>query len=506
MRWTAWTPITALSSGLVTYAGGVVGKSFQFGNGFNLGYVRVPASSNLNVGLGPGFTIEAWVSPGSCDQVGPLRARRNSSGGIAGNLTQGVSLSIARITSFPPVPPFPTSSTVWQANLVDTQGVSHIIRSPADLATLGVWQHIALTYDKAAGTAVLYFNGNPVTQTNLGSFTPQTAADLNMGYQPASPIPELFPTSALDEVSLYARALNPAEIRAIMLSRGTGKSKDPPVIVSAPAGLRANVGAMATLSVTASGNPILKYQWRRDGVALAGATRATLVLTNIQFAQAGTYSVRVTNAFGVVVSSNAVLTVNRLPVADASATQPLAIAPLHCDAKVALDGSRSFDPDGNPLQYTWFKTGAAVPLATGMVAVVSLPPGMNTLALTVDDGLATNTQVFTVEVLTLTGAVERLIALVNSQAPKPQPLIATLSAALASINRDAPTPAINQLEAFQNKTRAQVAPSDPGLAGRLIQSAEAAGSHPQRRLFLGPPARPDRQAPPPGRRQATAGV
>jgi hypothetical protein len=257
-----------------------------------------------------------------------------------------------------------------------------------------------------------------------------------------------------------------------MLSRGTGKSKDPPVIVSAPTGLRANVGAMATLSVTASGNPILKYQWRQDGVALAGATRATLVLTNIQYAQAGTYSVRVTNAFGVVVSSNAVLTVNRLPVADASATQPLAIAPLHCDAKVALDGSRSFDPDGNPLQYTWFKTGAAVPLATGMVAVASLPPGVSLLTLMVDDGLATNSQSFTIEVLTLAQAVERLITLVNLQAPRPHPLVASLTATLASINRDAPTPAINQLQAFQNKTHAQVAPSDPTLAQPFIQTAQ----------------------------------
>jgi hypothetical protein len=370
------------------------------------------------------------------------------------------------------VPPIPTSSTVWQANLVDTQGVSHIIRSPADLATLGAWQHVALTYDKAAGTAVLYFNGNPVTQTNLGSFTPQTAADLNLGYQPASPIPELLPTSALDEVSLYARALSPAEIRTIMLARGTGKSKDPPVVISAPAGLRANVGGTATFSVTASGNPILKYQWRRDGVALPGATRATLVLTNIQFAQAGTYFVRVTNAFGVALSSNAVLMVNRLPIADASATQPLAIAPLHCDATVALDGSRSSDPDGDPLHFFWFKAGAAVPLATGMVAVVTLPPGVNPLMLVVDDGLATNSQSFTVEVLTLAQAVERLIAFVNLQAPKPHPLVASLSAALASINRDAPTPAINQLEAFQNKTRAQVAPSDPALAQTFIRTAQ----------------------------------
>ncbi len=331
---------------------------------------------------------------------------------------------------------------------------------------------MAFTYDKASGSAVLYFNGNPVTRTNLGSFTPQTAADLYLGNSATATDPLRLTSGTLDEVSLYARALSPAEIRAIMLSRGTGKSKDPPVLLYNPAGLRANAGGTATFTVTAGGNPILKYQWRRNGVSLPGTTRSTLVLTNLQPAQAGTYSVRITNAFGIALSSNALLTLNRPPVADASATQPQAIAPLHCDATVALDGSRSSDPDGDALHFFWFKAGAAVPLATGMVAVVTLPAGVNPLTLVVDDGLATNSQSFTVEVLTLAQGVERLIALVNAQAPRPQPLVASLSAALRAINRSSATPAINELQAFQHKTRAQVAPADPALAQTFIQAAQ----------------------------------
>ena len=34
-----------------------------------------------------------------------------------------------------------------------------------------VWQHVAVTYDKASGLAALYANGSAVTTTNLGSFT-----------------------------------------------------------------------------------------------------------------------------------------------------------------------------------------------------------------------------------------------------------------------------------------------------------------------------------------------
>lgn len=45
--------------GSVAYADGEVGKAFQSRGG----YVRIPAASNLNLGLGPGLTLEAWISP-----------------------------------------------------------------------------------------------------------------------------------------------------------------------------------------------------------------------------------------------------------------------------------------------------------------------------------------------------------------------------------------------------------------------------------------------------------
>ena len=247
----------------------------------------------------------------------------------------------------------------------------------------------------------------------------------------------------------------------------------PPFISLQPESRAVNEGGAVTFTVAVNpAAPSPRYQWRWNGTNIAGATAVSLALDNVQGSNAGAYSVRITNQFGAITSSNALLTVNRLPVADASATQPLVIAPLHCDATVALDGSRSSDPDGDPLHFSWFKAGAAAPLATGMVAVVSLPPGVYPLTLVVDDGLGTNSQSFTVGVLSLAEAVEHLIALVNLQAPKPHPLATSLSAALASINRNAPTPAINQLEAFQNKTRAQVAPSNPALAQTFIRTAQ----------------------------------
>jgi hypothetical protein len=62
-------------------------------------------------------------------------------------------------------------------------------------------------------------------------------------------------------------------------------------------------------TVIASGSAPLSYQWQFNSNDLAGATDATLTLTNTQPDQAGSYSVVVTNVAGTAISSNAVLRV-----------------------------------------------------------------------------------------------------------------------------------------------------------------------------------------------------
>jgi hypothetical protein len=70
-------------------------------------------------------------------------------------------------------------------------------------------------------------------------------------------------------------------------------------------------------------------------------------------------------------------------------------------------------------------------------------------------------------------ALQRLIGVLDdSGLAHPRPLEATLQAALAAIQRGNSTAAINQLHAFQNKVRAQVAPSYPALAASFIQAAQ----------------------------------
>jgi uncharacterized delta-60 repeat protein len=82
-----------------------------------------------------------------------------------------------------------------------------------------------------------------------------------------------------------------------------------PAITGQPADQTAFTGQSATFSVQAAGTTPLSYQWRKGGVGLSGETLASLTLNNLQLSDAANYDVIVTNGFGAVTSSVAVLTV-----------------------------------------------------------------------------------------------------------------------------------------------------------------------------------------------------
>ena len=78
-----------------------------------------------------------------------------------------------------------------------------------------------------------------------------------------------------------------------------------PVITNQPSPRVVSAGGSFTLSVGVSGTGPLQYQWRRNGVLLAGATNATLEISHTSLAQAGRYDVVVTGPEGTVVSAAA---------------------------------------------------------------------------------------------------------------------------------------------------------------------------------------------------------
>jgi alpha-tubulin suppressor-like RCC1 family protein len=83
----------------------------------------------------------------------------------------------------------------------------------------------------------------------------------------------------------------------------------PPSLEPLPETTSAAVGADVTLAVDASGTPPLRYQWRKNGVNIPGATNATLTITNVQVSDGGSYSVVVANIAGAVTSDPTLLIV-----------------------------------------------------------------------------------------------------------------------------------------------------------------------------------------------------
>src|SRR5206468_2164382 len=84
----------------------------------------------------------------------------------------------------------------------------------------------------------------------------------------------------------------------------------PPMILSDPTSQLVTNGGFVVLSVSAEGDEPLSYQWYfNETNSVAEATNAMLALSNVTPAQAGSYVVTVSNAYGSVTSALAQLTV-----------------------------------------------------------------------------------------------------------------------------------------------------------------------------------------------------
>lgn len=138
----------------------------------------------------------------------------------------------------------------------------------------------------------------------------------------------------------------------------------PPTISQQPTGGTFNPGETGTLGVTAIGSPTLKYQWRKEGVAITGATNSMLTLSSIQPAQEGYYTVVVTNAYGAVTSSVTAVTVRQIPVITTQLTNKTINQGQTLTLTIAVTGR-------SPFTYVWKKDSMTLPSAT--TATLSIP-------------------------------------------------------------------------------------------------------------------------------------
>ncbi|HVM47826.1 MAG TPA: immunoglobulin domain-containing protein, partial [Candidatus Acidoferrum sp.] len=277
--------------GGVGFATGEVGQAFAL-NGTNTD-VRVPASATLNLGLAAGITIEAWINPSSVAQGRPLVEWNDGVFGVNFWIAGGASSGDGSL----------------YINVKDTSLGDHYFSTAAGLLATNAWQHVAVTYIKNTGLTTLYINGVPLAQQTLGVFTPKTTGDLYFGLRPYGGGAGMRFVGLMDEVSVYNRALSAGQIRDIYNVGAAGKCGLSVSIQSPPSDQTVELASNATFAVTAAGLTPLAYQWFSGPTPIRGATNQVFSLTNVGFAQAGSYSVVITNSYSSATGGPAVLSV-----------------------------------------------------------------------------------------------------------------------------------------------------------------------------------------------------
>ena len=176
-----------------------------------------------------------------------------------------------------------------------------------------------------------------------------------------------------------------ATMAAWITSLGAAGVTNPPVITSQPLGLTINQGANAQFNVTATGAAPLSYQWKFNGSGIGGATSSSYGIVNAQPANAGNYSVTITNSAGATNSGTATLTVNVPPTIS---TQPQGLT-ANQGASVQFTAAANGTA---PLGYQWKFNGTNIAGATTtLYSIASVQP--------------TNAGVYSVAVSNIAGSV-----------------------------------------------------------------------------------------------------
>lgn len=192
----------------VKFSTGKVGQAFDF-DGTN-DYVSAPDSPTFRQ---TNFTVEGWYKLSAAQGGG----------------TQGHIVAKAFGTSFQ------DSYVIWfqdgtlHAYVVTNSGSLELFSGFG--ADIGVWHHVALTYDAAAASLKFYVDGALLASGSLGGQVAYDAHPFQIGADIQNETVQFFFPGQIDEIALFSRALSQAEIQSIFNSGGAGKCA--PGVVSA---------------------------------------------------------------------------------------------------------------------------------------------------------------------------------------------------------------------------------------------------------------------------------
>jgi endonuclease/exonuclease/phosphatase family metal-dependent hydrolase len=169
-----------------------------------------------------------------------------------------------------------------------------------------------------------------------------------------TPLSDVAPVQFSDSTN----AQHMAVMKDFLLTVSTVSSNTAPVITSQPQSQTVSPGSNATFTVSTYGTAPLAYQWLFNNTNLPGATTNFFTLNNVQFTNSGNYTVLITNLYGSITSSIAVLTVSNFP--PVINTQPMG-------QNVNVGDSPTFSVTASgtaPLSYQWLFGGTNIAGAT----------------------------------------------------------------------------------------------------------------------------------------------
>ncbi len=230
-----------------------------------------------------------------------------------GNICQHMSVDSSHGANGPLNTFFRNRGETYGLNVTDT--LVHSLNVVGNETFTGTWGAFVGDGYALQGTNRFEFGNNtqsdgiqPPGTTNLTDYSYYLNDDPSV--LPPEPafwnIADMFPTIGLP-LALNTTKSIPARARYFT---GTSFTVGPPSLGRQPTNQVVNAGQPATFSVQATGTPVARFLWHKDGIALPAQTNATLTLASAQLTDAGSYDVLISDDYGSVRSAAASLVVN----------------------------------------------------------------------------------------------------------------------------------------------------------------------------------------------------
>jgi endonuclease/exonuclease/phosphatase family metal-dependent hydrolase len=169
-------------------------------------------------------------------------------------------------------------------------------------------------------------------------------------YTPLSDVAPILQTDS-------SNAQHMAVLKDFRISYAISNSSPAPSIASQPQSQTVPPGSDVTFTVSATGDAPLSYLWRFNGANIGGATATSYTRTNAQLADAGSYTVVVTNASGSITSLVATLVVGIAPTISGQ--------PVGTNVNAGSAATFTVAASGTPSPaYQWCLNGASIAGAT----------------------------------------------------------------------------------------------------------------------------------------------